>query len=60
MVRTFYNIFQMYLECLIITNYPYVCRICVRAPHAIGERISIEFSLVETVIPSSSIIFTLR
>lgn len=60
MVCTFYNIFQMGLECLIITNYPYVGMICVSAPHATGERISIEFSLVETVILSSSIIFTLR
>lgn len=50
----------MGLECLITTNYPYVCRICVSAPYATGEWISIEFSPVEIVIPSSTIIFILR
>ena len=48
------------LECLITTNYPYVCRICVSASYAAGEWISIEFSPVEIMSLNSSIIFILR
>lgn len=48
------------LECLITTNYPYVCRICVSTSHATGEWISIEFSPVETISLNISIIFILR
>lgn len=48
------------LECLITTNYPYVCRICVSASYATGEWLSIEFSPVEIMSLNSSIIFILR
>lgn len=44
------------LECLITTNYPYVCRICVSASYATGEWISTEFSPVEIRNLNSSII----
>ena len=48
------------LECLITTNYPYVCRIYVNASYATGEWISIEFSPVEIMSLNSNIIFVLR